>query len=52
MGQHLYPCEQCGGYGVAHYVLAEDAQGWFNVTLCTGCFTEYRKGAALCSADH
>lgn len=50
MGQHLYPCEQCGAYGVAHYALANDGLGWYNVTLCTECHREYR--GAPCSAAH
>lgn len=46
MGQHRYPCEQCGALGVAHYVLASDGQEfWFNVLLCSECFTGYRRHA-------
>lgn len=38
----MYPCEQCGVDGVAHYATAQGKDGrWFNVTLCTACFTDY-----------
>lgn len=49
MTQHLYPCERCAKYGVAHYVLVQDATaplGWRNVLVCTACY----KQEAKCSA--
>lgn len=45
MSQHLYDCEACGYYGVAHYILVQVAPlsepaPWQNVLLCTGCWEQ------------
>jgi hypothetical protein len=50
MTQHLYECDDCHCYGVAHYVLdREDAESRRALTevfklrrLCTRCWKDYR----------
>lgn len=39
MGQHLYECERCHKYGIAHYILEAGAL----VLLCTACFKAHRQ---------
>jgi hypothetical protein len=41
MSQHLYECERCQKYGVAHYILVPDETaplGWRNELVCTKCW--------------
>lgn len=38
MSQHLYECENCHRYGVAHYILE---RGVLRL-ICTGCWHAWR----------
>jgi hypothetical protein len=50
MSQHLYECDRCHRYGVAHYILESDdaatrellAPVMRLVLLCTGCWKEHK----------
>lgn len=38
-----YPCERCGAWGVANYILMPvKGGGWENKLVCTGCRIEYQ----------